>query len=59
MSYVFGHVPRPTLFGIKSDNPNWPAILAVEQIDDDGLEAGVVIVRLGPCSSNTPVVIEH
>ena len=54
-------MPRlPTaLGGVETDHPERPAVLAVEQIGDHGIEASVVFVRLGPRAPNTSVIIEH
>jgi hypothetical protein len=57
--HVFRYVPRPALRRVETGHPERPAVLAVEQAGDHGIEASVLFVRLGPRAPNTPVIIEH
>src|SRR6266403_1420831 len=47
--YGFRDVPRPTLCRVESDDANGTAVLAVQQIRDDGFETGSCGVGLAPC----------
>src|SRR5260370_38745674 len=57
---VFGNIPRPALGSIETNDANGVAVLAVQQIRDDGFEIGIFYVGLAPCLPKPAAeVIEH
>ena len=55
--YRFGHVANPTS-EIKTNDANWIAVLAFQQILDDSYKIGVFNVCLAPGTTHSAEVVE-
>src|SRR4051794_39525115 len=48
---ILRHVPRPSLCGIKTDNPNRVLELAFQHVSDDGFKVGILDIGFAPAAS--------
>ncbi len=57
--HVRRYILRPFLGGIECNNPDWIAVLAFEQIEDDGFEIGGLDIRLPINSAIPPEIVNY
>jgi hypothetical protein len=55
--YILRHVPRPSLCGIKTDNPNGALELAFQHVSDDGFKVGILDIGFAPAASSAAIVV--
>jgi hypothetical protein len=59
VGHIGGHIPAPAFNGIEGDDANRLAVLAREQIADQGLAVSGVLVGLAPRAPDPAKVIQH